>query len=66
MSGKGADIIVNAEYRCTKTKNVYIVKGVATCKDRDIVVVLYQDSNKRFYTRGVDEFLQKFKRVIDS
>lgn len=60
------EVIINAEYRHNKTKNVYVVKGIAECKDRDITVVLYQDSNKKFYTRSVDEFLEKFKRVIDS
>lgn len=62
MSG---EVIINAEYRSDVSKNIYIVKGIARCKDRDISVVLYQDKNKRFYTRSVYEFLENFKRVID-
>lgn len=43
-----------------KSGNVYKVIKYGICKDRDVEVVIYTDSQGKYYTREKGEFLKKF------
>lgn len=43
-----------------KSGNVYKVIKYGICKDRDVEVVIYADSQGKYYTREKGEFLKKF------
>lgn len=53
-------IIIGAKYTHKEKGGEYIVKYQAICKDRDIAVVIYSDSQFNLYTRSTQEFQARF------
>ena len=45
-----------------KSGNVYRVIKYGICKDRDVEVVIYTDSQGKYYTREKGNFLEKFAK----
>lgn len=50
----------NKKYKHKKSGGIYTLKAYATCKDRDIPVVVYSDSEGNIYTRTRKDFFNKF------
>lgn len=53
-------IVIGAKYTHKEKGGEYIVKYPAICKDRDITVVIYSDSQGNIYTRSTQEFQARF------
>ena len=60
IPAKKAKQIIASKYIHKKSGNVYRVRNYAICKDRDVEVVIYTDSEGKCYTREKSEFLEKF------
>lgn len=56
-------IVIGEKYTHKEKGGEYIVKHQAICKDRDIAVVIYSDSQGNLYTRSANEFKARFKQV---
>ena len=57
---KEAKQMIAARYIHKKSGNVCRVRNYAICNDRDVEVVIYTDSEGKYYTREKGEFLEKF------
>lgn len=55
-------IVIGAKYTHKEKGGEYVVKYPAICKDRDIAVVIYSDSQGNIYTRSVSEFKARFEQ----
>lgn len=59
---KEAKQIIASKYIHKKSGNVYKVIKYGICKDRDVEVVIYTDSQGKYCTREKGEFLKKFAK----
>ena len=55
-------LIIGAQYVDKNNGKIYTLKDSATCKERDIQVVVYSDSKGNLYTLSVSEFKARFEQ----